>query len=164
MKFWFINDGSFSILGATITLLIIIIAFSVRVGTTHFTARHHGAVMSNDAKLEKLCLEAGLQSGEHMVPMVWLPEALGSAMASPVADMVNDDESMGVYSSVGGYFIWSQVADIPGIRWAHLDLGDPVRDSPFGPNGRCTGFSVGLLTTCVRKVLDDVSSTAAAKL
>ena len=23
--------------------------------------------------------------------------------------MVNDDESMGVYSSIGGYFIWAQV-------------------------------------------------------
>jgi len=45
------------------------------------------AVMSNDANLEQLCLDAGLQSGEHMVPMAWLPEALGSAMSSPVADM-----------------------------------------------------------------------------
>ena len=43
--------------------------------------------MSNDANLEQLCLDAGLQSGEHMVPMAWLPEALGSAMSSPVADM-----------------------------------------------------------------------------
>ncbi len=50
-------------------------------GTTGFTARHHGAVMSNDARMERLCLEAGLQSGEHMVPMVWLPEALSSAMS-----------------------------------------------------------------------------------
>ena len=50
-------------------------------GTTGFTARHHGAVMSNDARMERLCLEAGLQSGEHMVPMVWLPEAISSAMS-----------------------------------------------------------------------------------
>ena len=133
-------------------------------GTTNFTARHHGAVMSNDVELEKLCLEAGLDSGEHMVPMVWLPEALGSAMSSPVADMVNDDESMGVYSSIGGYFIWSQVADVPGIRWAHLDLGDPVRDTPFGHNGRCTGFSVGLLTACVRKLLTDGYTAVPARL
>ena len=120
--------------------------------------------MSNDAELEKVCLEAGLDSGEHMVPMVWLPEALGNAMSSPVADMVNDDESMGVYSSIGGYFIWSQVADVPGIRWAHLDLGDPVRDSPFGHDGRCTGFSVGLLTACVRKLLTDDYTAVAARL
>jgi hypothetical protein len=100
--------------------------------------------------------------------------------------MVNDDESMGVYSSIGGYFIWAQVghcanrikrnafyrrlfpslktddlprqardkrkgtnsktrgcggcfmqvADVPGMRWAHLDLGDPVRDTC----GNCEAF------------------------
>ena len=76
-------------------------------------------------------------------------------MRSPVADMVNDAESMGVYSSIGGYFIYAQVADVPGIRWAHLDLGDPVRDRPFGLDGRCTGFSVGLLATLARNVLAD---------
>ena len=81
-------------------------------------------------------------------------------MDSPVADMVNDDESMGVYSSIGGYFIWAQVADVPGIRWAHLDLGDPVRDGPFGPDGRCTGFSVGLLVACARNVLRGDSTGA----
>ena len=37
-----------------------------------------------------------LQSGEHLVPMLWVPEALETAMGSPVADMVNDSESMGV--------------------------------------------------------------------
>ena len=41
--------------------------------------------MCSDARLERLVVEAGLQSGEHLVPMVWLPEALGAAMASPVA-------------------------------------------------------------------------------
>ena len=35
-----------------------------------------------------------------------------------------------------------------------------MRGSPFGPHGRCTGFSVGLLATCVRKVLADCSGTA----
>ena len=62
---------------------------------------------------------------------------------------------MGLWSHIGGYFIYAQVADVPGIRWAHLDLGDPVRDRPFGLDGRCTGFSVGLLATLARNVLAD---------
>ena len=118
--------------------------------------------------------QAGLQSGEHLIPMIWNREALEQALASPVADMVNDSESIGVYSSIGGYFIYAQVChdshcwvpnlapksqgmlvsasecrhhharyfavgqmkDLPAVRWAHIDLGDPVRDRPFGPDGR----------------------------
>jgi leucyl aminopeptidase len=99
-------------------------------GTTSFTARHHGAVMSNDAGLERLCLEAGQESGEHMVPMAWLPEALGSALSSPVADMVNDDESIGVYSSIGGYFIWAQVADVRATLTAAAATHTPI-DRPI---------------------------------
>lgn len=70
------------------------------------------------------------------------------------------------------------------MRWAHIDLGDPVRDGPFGRDGRCTGsfchvsdpgtfltrniwncvqhcmfvcvgFSVGLLATLARNVIAD---------
>jgi len=80
------------------------------------------------------------------------------AVRSPVADMVNDAESMGVYSSIGGYFIYAQVADVPGVRWAHLDLGDPVVESfhtGFGPSGRASGFSVALLAALARNVLAD---------
>eukprot|EP01052_Picozoa_sp_SAG31_P037209 SAG31_NODE_4769_length_2967_cov_1.661437_2_plen_150_part_00 len=92
-------------------------------GTTNFTAKQHAAVMSSHGCLEKLVVQAGLQSGEHVVPMIWVPEALEEAMSSPVADMVNDNEAIGVYSSIGGYFIYSQVKDVPGVRWAHIDLG-----------------------------------------
>jgi hypothetical protein len=32
---------------------------------------------------------------------------------------------------------------------------------PFGPDGRCTGFSVGLLAACARKVLLHEEAAAA---
>ena len=40
--------------------------------------------------------------------------------------MVNTSDAMGLWSHIGGYFIFAQIAEIPGVRWAHLDLGDPV--------------------------------------
>lgn len=127
--------------------------------TNAFTAYKHGAVMASDQQLEHLCVTAGLQSGEHLLPMAWLPEDFESALfSSPVADMVNRSSSMGLWSALGGYFIFAQVEDVPGVRWAHIDLGDPVVENfgtGFGVPGRCTGFSVELLATVVRNVMAD---------
>ena len=33
----------------------------------------------------------------------------------------------------GGFFIWMQIEDVPGIRWLHIDLGEPTRH--FGITG-----------------------------
>ena len=44
-----------------------------------------------------------------------------------------------------GYFVYAQIADIPDIRWLHIDLGDPVGN--FGLSGRATAYGVGLLST-----------------
>jgi hypothetical protein len=51
-----------------------------------------------------------------------------------------------------GYFVYAQIADVPGIRWLHIDLGDPVGN--FGLNGRATAYGVGLLSTLVQAVAD----------
>jgi hypothetical protein len=56
-----------------------------------------------------------------------LMQDFGDALSSsPVADMVNRSGAMGLWSHIGGYFIYAQVQDVPGVRWAHFDLGDPV--------------------------------------
>jgi hypothetical protein len=64
-------------------------------------------------------------------PLAWrllaLLQDFGDALSSsPVADMVNRSGAMGLWSHIGGYFIYAQVQDVPGVRWAHFDLGDPV--------------------------------------
>jgi hypothetical protein len=51
-----------------------------------------------------------------------------------------------------GYFVYAQIADIPGIRWLHIDLGDPVGN--FGLSGRATAYGVGLLSTLVEAVAE----------
>ena len=97
--------------------------------------------------------------------MVWLPEDFEAAIcSSAVADMANTSGAMGLWSHIGGYFIYAQVQDVPGVRWAHFDLGDPVVESfqtGFGPSGRATGFSVELLATLTRNVIaDDLNRVA----
>jgi hypothetical protein len=44
--------------------------------------------------------------------------------SNPVADMVNRSGAMGLWSHIGGYFIYAQVQDVPGVKWAHFDLGE----------------------------------------
>lgn len=96
--------------------------------------------------------------------MVWLPEDFEDAIcSSAVADMVNRP-GFPTGSHIGGYFIYAQVQDVPGVRWAHFDLGDPVHESfhtGFGPNERATGYSVELLATLTRNVIADDASRSA---
>jgi len=129
----------------------VVIDAATLTGHSSFTGKTHAAAMASDGPLEQLAVAAGLSSGEHVVPMVFLPEAQGAATSSPVADMSNTGRSAGMGSAIGGYFIYAQVADVPGIRWLHIDLGDPVGN--FGLSGRATAYGVGLLSTLVEGVL-----------
>jgi hypothetical protein len=70
--------------------------------------------------------------------MIFLPEAHKAMVSSPVADMVNTAGGAGgMGSAIGGYFIFAQVADIPDIKWLHIDLAGPSRS--FGLRNRATG-------------------------
>eukprot|EP01051_Picozoa_sp_SAG22_P005180 SAG22_NODE_300_length_12752_cov_3.102426_12_plen_155_part_00 len=103
-------------------------------GHSAFTGQTHAAIQSNSAAFEAAGLAAGLASGEHGVPMVFLPEAQGSILSSPIADMINTGSGNGgMGSAVGGYFIYAQVKDIPGIKWLHIDLAVPSTN--FGLTG-----------------------------
>jgi leucyl aminopeptidase len=46
-------------------------------------------------------------------------------------------------SAVGGYYIWAQIADVPDVKWLHIDLAGPARN--YGISGRSTGFGVGVM-------------------
>jgi hypothetical protein len=51
------------------------------------------------------------------------------------------------------------VADVPGVRWLHIDLASPSRN--FGISNRATGFGVGLMGTLAYKM---ATAEVAAKL
>ena len=46
-------------------------------------------------------------------------------------------------ASLFQYYIWAQVADVPDVKWLHIDLAGPTKN--FGLSGRQTGFGVGLM-------------------
>lgn len=113
--------------------------------------------------MEAAALSAGLESGEHGTPMIFLPEAQKAILSSPVADMINSAPQSaggGMGSAVGGYFIYAQIDDIPGIKWTHIDLGGPNKN--FGVKGRSNGFGVGLMGTLALKMAQ--KNTIAPKL
>ena len=53
----------------------IVIDAATLTGHSSFTGKTHAAAMASDGALEELAIAAGLSSGEHVVPMVFLPEA-----------------------------------------------------------------------------------------
>ena len=72
-------------------------------GHSSFTGPTHCAIMSNCADMEATGIEAGLESGEHGFPMIFLPEAQKKILASPVADLINSAGGTGgMGSAVGG--------------------------------------------------------------
>lgn len=44
--------------------------------------------------------------------------------------------SGGMGSAVGGYFIYAQIKDIPGIKWLHIDLAVRRPSCPLNGNAR----------------------------
>ena len=72
--------------------------------------------------------------------------------------MTNIGPGAGMGSAIGGYFVYAQVADVPDIRWLHIDLGDPVGN--FGLSGRATAYGVGLLSTLVEEASSLLSASA----
>lgn len=61
------------------------------------TGRLHGAVLTNNEKWEKACVEIGRQCGDLCFPIVFAPEIHFSEFKSEVADMTN---SVKVYFNV----------------------------------------------------------------
>lgn len=73
--------------------------------------------MSNDVALERVGLESGFETGEHVHPMIFAPEQANDLLHSTVADMTNDpvDGEEYMYSATSGYFVYAQVEDLPDV-------------------------------------------------
>jgi len=109
------------------------------------TGMIHAAVMSNDARLEKLLVDAGQKSGDLCHPLPFAPEFFQAEFKSPIADMRNSAKNRSnAQSSCAGQFIFSHVEDT-GVRWAHVDLAGPAYRADRG-----TGYGVALLAEAVR--------------
>lgn len=108
------------------------------------TGKWHAGIVTNDGDLEKRCLDAGLQSGDHCMPLLFSPELHTSEYKSTVADMRNSvADRNNASSSASGLWIYLHIEDL-GLKWLHVDLAGPA----FLDN-RGTGYGVGLLHTLV---------------
>ncbi|MBK6916215.1 MAG: leucyl aminopeptidase family protein [Deltaproteobacteria bacterium] len=113
----------------------------------------HAAVMSNDAALETLAVEAGRASGDLVHPLPFAPELYMHEFRSPIADMRNSVANRNnAQSSCAAQFVYSHIADAPDAarrRWCHIDLAGPAF-----PKERATGYGVALISTLVRRLAE----------
>ncbi len=108
------------------------------------TGKGHAGIVSNRVELERLALDAGLQSGDHCLPMLWSPELMRPEFKSKVADMRNSvADRMNAQSAAAGFFVWSHIEDLD-LDWLHIDLAGPS----FIDN-RATGYGAGLIAAVV---------------
>lgn len=111
------------------------------------TGALHAAVVSNDAGLEQVALDAGTASGDLTHPLPFAPEFYKQEFASPVADMRNSVKNRAnAQSSCAAQFIWWHI-DNQRVRWCHVDLAGPAWRFNRG-----TGYGVALLSEMVRQL------------
>lgn len=109
------------------------------------TGMVHAAVMSNDARLERVLVESGLESGDVCHPLIFAPELFQAEFKSPIADMRNSVKNRNnAQSSCAGQFIYSHIDDTA-VRWGHVDLAGPAFRADRG-----TGYGVALLAEAAR--------------
>lgn len=108
------------------------------------TGVQHGAVMTNDSKLESHLVKAGQASGDLCHPLLFAPELFQQEFKSPVADMRNSVKNrMNAQSSCAGQFVYSHLEGTD-VRWVHVDLAGPAFRGERG-----TGYGVALLHEAV---------------
>lgn len=107
------------------------------------TGLHHAALVCSDDELEKKAVETGHATGDMVCPLPFAPDVHLSEFDSVVADMKNSVKNRGnAQTSCAGLFIYSQISDLPKIKYLHVDLAGPA----VGADGRGTGFGTHLLS------------------
>ena len=105
------------------------------------TGRVHAAIVSNDERVERAAVEAGLSAGEPVFPLLFAPELLKRELRSTVADMRNSvKDRANAQSSCAAQFIYNHLPE-PAPPWLHIDLAGPASELDH----RGTGYGVGLL-------------------
>lgn len=109
------------------------------------TGMVHAAVMSNDARVERVLVDAGFDSGDVCHPLIFAPELFQAEFKSPIADMRNSVKNRNnAQSSCAGQFIFSHIDDTA-AKWGHVDLAGPAFRADRG-----TGYGVALLAEATR--------------
>ena len=105
------------------------------------TGKRHAGILANTLDLEQRALQAGLQSGDLVFPMLYAPELLLSEFDSTVADMKNSvKDRSNAQSSCAGHFIEAHLHPDYEGGWLHVDMAGPATHKERG-----TGYGVGLV-------------------
>ena len=111
------------------------------------TGEVHAAVVANDARLERVLVEAGRKTGDLTHPLLFAPELYKQEFKSPVADMRNSVKNRNnAQTSCAAQFIHWHIED-QGVHWGHVDLAGPAHRADRG-----TGYGVALLSETVRSL------------
>lgn len=101
----------------------------------------HAGILANTIELEHRVVEAGLKSGDLVVPLLYAPEFLMKEFDSKVADMKNSVKDRGnAQASCAGHFIEAHLNDRYSGGWVHVDMAGPA-----DKDGRGTGYGVALI-------------------
>ncbi len=111
------------------------------------TGQAHAGLVSNDADLERLFVDAGYASGDLVHPLIFAPELYKQEFASKVADMRNSVKNRAnAQSSCAAQFVYNHIEDTK-VGWVHIDLAGPAFRGERG-----TGFGVALIAEAVSRL------------
>ena len=101
----------------------------------------HAGILANSIALEQRAVNAGLRSGDLVVPLLYAPDLLMKEFDSKVADMKNSvKDRSNAQASCAGHFIEAHLDEQYRGGWLHVDMAGPAEK-----DGRGTGYGVGLV-------------------
>jgi probable aminopeptidase NPEPL1 len=101
----------------------------------------HAGIMANSMALEQRAIDAGLRSGDLVVPLLYAPDLLMKEFDSKIADMKNSvKDRSNAQASCAGHFIEAHLDEQYSGGWLHVDMAGPA-----DKDGRGTGYGVGLV-------------------
>jgi len=108
------------------------------------TGKYFGALYCNNESLEKVAVQAGLDSGDLVHGLPYAPEFFRPEFKSAVADMKNSVKNRAnAQVSCAGQFIGNHLGSFEKEgKWLHIDMAYPSYTSA---DERATGFGVALL-------------------
>ena len=109
----------------------------------------HGALLTNKPEVEPIAIQAGLNSGDHIYPIIYAPTFFMKEFDSKMADMTNHVTRNNGNSSCAGHFIEQHLEDGTKFKgtWIHIDMSAPALN--MYDAGRHSGYGVALIANLV---------------
>ena len=118
--------------------------------------KNHGALLTNNPKMEQIAIQAGLNTGDHIYPVIYSPKLFMSEFSSKVADMKNHTNDINGNTSAAGHFIEQHLKDGVDYKgtWMHIDMSGAAMNMYDWHWNECrhSGYGVGLVSNLVEDI------------